>query len=457
MSTTPTAAPRRLIDRFPAGFAWGAATSAYQIEGAVDADGRGTSIWDTYSHTPGMTEDGGTGDVACDHFHRLDEDLDLMASLGLGAYRFSVAWPRVQPTGSGPANARGLEFYDRLVDGLLERGIEPWLTLFHWDLPQPLEDAGGWPGREVVGRFAEYTAILADRFGDRVRNWLTLNEPWCIAMLGYGIGRHAPGIQDWSAALRAAHHTHLAHRAAVEAIRAAVPEARIGIALNLHHVEPASETDADRAAARLHDGTANRWFLDPVLGRGYPRDVVAAYEPILDGVDVAELDGEAPPIDVLGVNYYTRHVVRAPLDGEVVGAPERAVVTGGGMPITEMGWEVHADGLRQLLERLHRDYAPPSIAITENGAAFVDRVEADGTVQDGERLAYYRDHVTAMAEAIEAGVPVEAYFAWSLMDNFEWGFGYTKRFGIVHVDFETQLRTIKASGAWYRDLITATR
>jgi beta-glucosidase len=236
-----------------------------------------------------------------------------------------------------------------------------------------------------------------------------------------------------------------------------VPEARIGIALNLHHVEPASETDADRAAARLHDGTANRWFLDPVLGRGYPRDVVAAYEPILDGVDVAELDGEAPPIDVLGVNYYTRHVVRAPLDGEVVGAPERAVVTGGGLPVTEMGWEVHADGLRQLLERLHRDYAPPSIAITENGAAFVDRVEPDGTVQDGERLAYYRDHVTAMAEAIEAGVPVEAYFAWSLMDNFEWGFGYTKRFGIVHVDFETQLRTIKASGAWYRDLITAAR
>jgi beta-glucosidase len=457
MSTTPTVAPRRLIDRFPPGFAWGAATSAYQIEGAVDADGRGRSIWDTYSHTPGMTADGGTGDVACDHFHRLDEDLDLMASLGLGAYRFSVAWPRVQPMGSGPANAKGLEFYDRLVDGLLERGIEPWLTLFHWDLPQPLEDAGGWPDREVVARFTDYTAILADRFGDRVRNWLTLNEPWCIAFLGYGIGRHAPGRQDWPATLRAAHHTHLAHRAAVDVIRSAVPGARIGTALNLHHVEPASESDADRAAARLHDGTANRWFLDPVLGRSYPRDVVAAYEPIIDGFDPAELDGGAPPIDILGINYYTRHVIRAPRANDAVDGPEQTIMSGGGLPVTEMGWEIHADGLRLLLERIQREYAPPPIAITENGAAFVDRVEADGSVQDDQRVAYYRDHVTAMADAIEAGVPVEAYFAWSLMDNFEWGFGYTKRFGIVHVDFETQRRTIKASGAWYRDLISAPR
>jgi beta-glucosidase len=452
--STPSVTARPLAERFPSGFTWGAATSAYQIEGAVHADGRGPSIWDTYSHTPGRIEDGTNGDVACDHYHRLTDDLDLMRSLGLGAYRFSVAWPRIQPTGSGPANARGLDFYDRLVDGLLERGIEPWLTLFHWDLPQPLEDAGGWPEREVVARFADYTAILADRYGDRVKNWLTLNEPWCIAMLGYGIGRHAPGRQDWPAALRAAHHTHLAHRAAVGVIRAAVPRARIGIPLNLHHVESASETDADRAAASLHDGTANRWFLDPVFGRGYPRDVVAAYEPILEGIDLAELDGAAPPIDILGVNYYTRHVVRAPLDGEVIHGPERAVGVGGGLPVTEMGWEIHADGLRLLLERLHREYAPPSMAITENGAAFVDAVTADGSVNDEERVAYYRDHITATAEAIEAGVPVEAYFAWSLMDNYEWGFGYTKRFGIVHVDYETQRRTPKASGRWYRDLIT---
>ena len=451
--STPSVTARPLAERFPSGFAWGAATSAYQIEGAVDADGRGPSIWDTYSHTPGRIEDGTNGDVACDHYHRLNDDLDLMRSLGLEAYRFSVAWPRIQPTGSGPANPRGLDFYDRLVDGLLERGIEPWLTLFHWDLPQPLEDAGGWPDRAVVGRFADYAAILADRFGDRVKNWLTLNEPWCIAMLGYGIGRHAPGRQDWPAALRAAHHTHLAHRAAVDVIRAAVPGARVGIPLNLHHVESASETDADRAAARLHDGTANRWFLDPVFGRGYPRDVVAAYEPILEGIDVAELDGAAPPIDILGVNYYTRHVVRAPLAGEVIVGPERAVGIGGGLPVTEMGWEVHADGLRLLLERLHREYAPRSMAITENGAAFVDEVAADGSVDDVERVAYYRDHITATAEAIEAGAPVEAYFAWSLMDNYEWGFGYTKRFGIVHVDYETQQRTPKASGRWYLDLI----
>ncbi len=453
MSTLSVTA-RPLAERFPSGFAWGAATSAYQIEGAVDADGRGPSIWDTYSHTPGRIEDGTNGDIACDHYRRLTDDLDLMRSLGLGAYRFSVAWPRIQATGSGPANAKGLDFYDRLVDGLLERGIEPWLTLFHWDLPQALEDAGGWPDRGVVPRFAEYAAILADRFGDRVKNWLTLNEPWCIAMLGYGIGRHAPGRQDWPAALRAAHHTHLAHRAAADAIRTAVPGARIGIPLNLHHVEPASETDADRAAAWLHDGTANRWFLDPVFGRGYPRDVVAAYEPILEGIDVTELDGPAPPIDILGVNYYTRHVIRAPRDGEVMSGPERTISVGGGLPLTEMGWEIHPDGLRQLLERLHREYAPPAIAITENGAAFPDARGADGVVDDQDRVAYMRDHLVATAEAIEAGVPVEAYFAWSLMDNYEWGFGYTKRFGIVHVDYETQKRTPKASGRWYRELVT---
>ena len=454
---TPSVIARPLAERFPSGFAWGAATSAYQIEGAVDADGRGPSIWDTYSHTPGRIEDGSNGDVACDHYHRLTRDLDMMASLGLSAYRFSVAWPRIQATGSGPANQKGLEFYDRLIDGLLERGIEPWLTLFHWDLPQSLEDAGGWPAREVVGRFADYTAILADRFGDRVTKWLTLNEPWCIAMLGYGVGRHAPGVQDWNAALRAAHHTHLAHRAASEVIRTVVPEARVGIPLNLHHVEPASESDADRAAARLRDGTANRWFLDPVFGRGYPRDIVAAYEPILDGVDVTELDAPGPPVDILGVNYYTRHVVRAPRAGEVVDGPERAIGINGGLPVTEMGWEIHADGLRQLLERLHREYGPPAVAITENGAAFPDSLAEDGSVEDEDRIAYMRDHLAATADAIEAGVPVEAYFAWSLMDNYEWGFGYTKRFGIVHVDYETQERTPKASARWYRDVITASR
>ncbi len=445
---------RALAERFPTGFVFGAATSAYQIEGATDVGGRGVSIWDTYSHTPGRTEDGGTGDVACDHYHHLTDDLDLMRALGLGAYRFSVAWPRVQPTGSGPANQEGLDFYDRLVDGLLERGIEPWLTLFHWDLPQPLEDAGGWPDRDVVGRFGEYTAILADRFGDRVRHWLTLNEPWCIAMLGYGIGRHAPGRQDWPAALRAAHHTHLAHRAAVDVIRAAVPRADIGIALNLHHIEPVSDSAADRGAARLHDGTANRWFLDPVMGRGYPRDVVEAYEPILQGVDVGELDHGTPAIDTLGVNYYTRHVIRAPREGEAIDGPEAAIPSGGGLPVTEMGWEVHPEGLQLLLERLHREYDPPALAITENGAAFVDEVAPDGSVHDGQRVAYLRDHLAATAGAIESGAPVTSYFAWSLMDNFEWGFGYTKRFGIVHVDYATQQRTVKASGLWYRDLIS---
>jgi beta-glucosidase len=454
-STDPASVPAELAGHFPGGFVWGAATSAYQIEGSTGVDGRGPSIWDTFSHTPGLTFNGDTGDVACDHYARLESDLDLMQALNLGAYRFSVAWPRVQPSGEGAPNGPGLDFYDRLVDGLLERGIEPWLTLYHWDLPQPLEDRGGWPEREIVGRFAEYARIVVDRLGDRVRHWITLNEPWVFTLVGYGDGRHAPGRRDWPAALLAAHHAHLAHREAVAAIRAGVAGATVGIALNLAPVEAATEAASDVTAARLHDGALNRWWLDPIFGRGYPLDMIAAYGPLLRGVDVRELDDGAPPLDFLGVNYYTRARMAAPTDDRPATGPLPMVAAPLALPITEMGWEVDPDGLRRLLVRLTREYVPTALVITENGAAYLDVVAPDGSVVDADRLEYLRDHVAAAADAIDDGVPLVGYFAWSLLDNFEWAEGYAKRFGIVHVDFATQRRIVKASGQWYAALAGA--
>jgi len=455
---TCTAEPAdALASRFPLGFVWGAATAAYQIEGSTGADGRGPSIWDTFSHAPGRTYMGDTGDIACDHYARLDSDLDLIQALNLGAYRFSVAWPRVQPAGHGAANAAGVDFYDRLVDGLLQRGIDPWLTLYHWDLPQPLEDRGGWPEREIVGRFAEYARIVVDRLGDRVRHWITLNEPWVFTMVGYGDGRHAPGRRDWPAALLAGHHAHLAHREAAAAIHAGAAGAEVGIALNLAPVEPATEAAGDVKAARLHDGALNRWWLDPIFGRGYPLDMIAAYGPLLRGVDVRELEGAAPPLDFLGVNYYSRARMAAPSRDRAPAGPLPIVAAPPVLPITAMGWEVEPAGLRRLLGRLAREYAPAALAITENGAAYVDVVAPDGSVVDTDRLRYLRDHVAAAADAMDDGAPLVAYFAWSLLDNFEWAEGYAKRFGIVHVDYPTQRRTVKASGRWYAALAKAAR
>jgi beta-glucosidase len=442
-----------LASRFPPDFAWGAATASYQIEGAVTADGRGPSIWDTFSHTPGKVDNGDTGDEACGHYHRWAEDLDLMQRLGLRAYRFSVAWPRVQPTGSGPVNPAGLDFYDRLVDGLLERGIEPWLTIYHWDLPQPLEDSGGWPDRQIVERFGEYAGILAGRFGDRVRHWITLNEPEIIATHGYAFGEHAPGRRDWNAALRTAHHIHLAHRAAVEAVRAAAPSAKVGITLNVAPVEPTSDDPADVAAAERRDAALNRWYLGPTFGHGYPAELVERYGALLDGVDASEVAGAAPPIDFLGVNYYARELSRDAPDRGPIG------VTWGetSLPKTTMGWEVYPPGLTKILTRVARDYAPKAIAVTENGAAYDDRIGPDGSVDDPERRAYLASHIGAAADALEAGVPLTGYFAWSLLDNFEWARGYSKRFGIVHVDYATKRRKIKSSGHWYRALLAAAR
>ena len=450
--TDAVAEPELLARRFPPGFAFGGATASYQIEGAVDADGRGPSIWDTFSHTLGRTRNGETGDVACDHYHRWESDLDLMAQLGLRAYRFSVAWPRVQPAGSGAANVAGLDFYDRLVDGMLERGIEPWLTLYHWDLPQPLEDRGGWAEPEIVERVAEYASIVAGRLGDRVGRWITLNEPRTHSFIGYAVGRHAPGRHGWSTALRAAHHSHLAHAAAARAIRAAAPAARVGICHDIADLVPAGASPDDAAAADRHDGAMHRWFLDPTFGRGYPEDMVRWYDEhgLLDRIDPDEV-AVAEPIDFLAVNYYRRERIAAAPVRPDWGIGSQVVDHVG--EYAENGWEIWPDGLRTVLARVNGDYAPREIAITENGATFPDVVSADGGVNDVERRSYIARHVSAAADAIDAGIPVVGYFAWSLLDNFEWAEGYDRRFGIVHVDFATQRRTVKASGEWYRALL----
>ena len=450
--STPSLAVRPLSERFPADFAWGAATASYQIEGSVAADGRGPSIWDTFSHTPGRTRNGDTGDVACDHYRRWEADLDIMAELGLRAYRFSIAWPRVQPTGSGAVNAPGLDFYDRIVDGLLARGIEPWATLYHWDLPQPLEEAGGWTDPMIVERFAEYAGIVADRLGDRVGNWITLNEPRTHSLMGYGVGRHAPGRTGWASAMRAAHHSHLAHAAATRAIRAVQPAARIGVCHDVNEPVPASDAAADVDAAWRHDGAMIRWFLDPTFGRGYPDDMVAWYalHGFLEGLDLDAVN-DAEPIDFLAVNYYRRERIEAAPVVPEWGVGARMLDRVG--EFTGNGWEVWPDGLRAVLLRIHRDYAPASMAITENGAAYPDPPVLDGRVADEARRSYIERHIAAVADARDAGAPVDAYFVWSLLDNFEWGEGYGQRFGIVHVDFETAERTIKDSGLFYGELV----
>ena len=440
--------------RFPEDFLWGAATAAYQIEGAVTEDGRGPSIWDTFSATPGRTLDGDTGDVATDHYHRYRDDVGLMAELGLGAYRFSVAWPRVQPGGKGPANERGLDFYRRLVDELLGSGVEPWLTLYHWDLPDELEQAGGWPARETAERFAEYADLVVTALGDRVRFWTTLNEPWCSAFLGYASGAHAPGRHDPAAALAATHHLLLGHGLAAQALRARGAQ-QVGITLNLHPVRPLTDEPAVLDAARRVDGVQNRLFLDPVLRGGYPDDVRADLAGVTDfgferPDDAATI---AAPVDLLGVNYYTPFVVGTSAHP---GAAVAALVPPSG-PVTDMGWGVDATGLVEVLQRVQHDYGDVPLYVTENGAAYPDAVSADDAVHDPERTAYLAGHLSACADAIADGVPLRGYFVWSLLDNFEWAFGYSKRFGLVHVDYATQQRRVKDSGRWYADLIRRAR
>ena len=440
------------ITSFPPDFIWGAATASYQIEGAWNEDGTGESIWDRFSHTPGKIANGDTGDVASDHYHRWREDVALMKEVGLQAYRFSIAWPRLLPEGRGRANQPGLDFYDRPVDGLLEAGIEPFATLYHWDLPQALQDRGGWPARSAAEAFVEYADLASRTLGDRVTYWMTLNEPFVSAIVGYLEGRHAPGHSDLDEALAAAHHLLLAHGWAVPVIRRNSPRAQVGIALNLSPYSPASPSADDRAAAWQQDGVVNRWFLDPLSARGYPPDIVQHYGRPMDFVQAGDLEAIAAPLDFLGVNYYTRGVVRSSVVPEAENAPRTIFPN---PERTEMGWEVYPEGLYELLGRLHFDYRFPALYVTENGAAYPDQIGADGRVDDPSRVAYLKTHFTEAAGAIVAGVPLRGYFVWSLMDNFEWAHGYSKRFGLIYVDYQTQRRVLKTSAHWYRRVIAA--
>ncbi|WP_433528917.1 GH1 family beta-glucosidase [Micromonospora sp. CA-263727] len=455
---------------FPEGFVWGSATAAYQIEGATKEDGRGPSIWDTYSHTPGRTRNGDTGDVAADHYHRWAGDLDQVAALGLRAYRFSIAWPRVQPGGSGPVNQAGVDFYSRLVDRLLELGVRPVATLYHWDLPQELEEAGGWPARDTALRFADYATKIVGALGDRVHTWTTLNEPWCSAYLGYASGVHAPGRTEPAAALHAVHHLNLAHGLAGRVIRDLAPAAQLSVTLNLHVIRPASDSAADADAVRRIDGLANRAFLGPMLDGAYPADLLADTAAVTDWSFVRDGDERtaAVPLDLLGVNYYSTTLVRAwdgvspksDADGHGRSAhsawvgSERVEFLPQPGPYTAMGWNIEPAGLTELLLRLHREYPDLPLMITENGAAFDDVVTPDGAIHDDRRIDYLRRHITATADAMAAGADVRGYFVWSLLDNFEWAYGYDRRFGIIHVDYDTQTRTWKDSAHWYRHLTT---
>ncbi len=453
-----------LTRAFPPGFRWGAATAAYQIEGAAAEDGRGPSIWDTFSHTPGKVSGGDTGDVAVDHYHRYVDDVALMADLGLQTYRFSVSWPRVQPDGAGAPNPAGLDFYSRLVDELLGRGIDPMLTLYHWDLPQRLEDRGGWRARATAERFAEYAAILAGALGDRVSRWTTLNEPWCSAFLGHSSGVHAPGTTDAAASLAAHHHLLLGHGLAAQALRAGLPAAaELSITLNLADVSSAGPGEQADAVRRI-DGLANRIFLDPLFRATYPQDVLDDTSHLTDWSFVrdGDLATISTPIEVLGVNFYAPTLVRL---HEGPGEPERDDGHGAGLNAwpgsdrvefphlegferTAMGWPVQAAAFRRILTRVHRDYGIPMV-VTENGAAYADLVSPDGAIHDTDRIDYLRGHLGAVLDAIEAGADIRGYCVWSLMDNFEWSYGYSKRFGIIWVDYDTQVRTLKDSAHWY--------
>jgi beta-glucosidase len=435
-------------------FAWGVGTSAYQIEGAWNVDGKGESIWDRFLHESGHVPN---GDTACNHYENLEDDLDLLVELGVTAYRFSTAWTRVLPHGVGDVNEAGLAFYDRLVDGLLTRGIEPWITLYHWDLPQSLQDRGGWSNRESVEWFTEYATVMANHFQDRVPQWITINEPWVSAFLGHLDGTFAPGLTDWATALRVAHHQLVAHGRAVQAIRKSAPKASVGIALDCRPATPATDSAADHAAATHFDGFRNRWFFDPVFGWGYPDDMRASYERrgriptnmILPG----DMDAIAEPLDFCGINFYTSLAVDA--SSAELDAAEGPVGAPAQVGFTEMGWKIDPDAFGSFLRRAHVEWNLPAIVITENGASYSDGVSMDGRVRDERRIDYLAAHLDQVAIVVAEGLPVDGYFVWSLLDNLEWVSGFDQRFGIVHVDHTTQKRTIKDSGLWYRDYIAS--
>jgi beta-glucosidase len=432
---------------FPPGFVWGVATSAFQIEGGAIEDGKGESIWDRFCRIPGAIADGSDGDIACDHYHRWREDLDLIAGLGVDAYRFSISWPRVRPGGTGAWSEKGLDFYERLVDGLLERGVKPYVTLNHWDLPAELQDDGGWANRDTVHRFVEYALGVHARLGDRVATITTHNEPWVIAQLGHEAGVFAPGVKSRAIAAQVSHHLLLSHGLALQALRAAGCRSRLGIVLNLSPVHAATASAADLARARLEDGRGLRWYLDPLFKAAYPQDVLEFLGADAPRVEPGDLQAIATPMDFLGINYYSRTVVSADAAWDTAR---------GGMALTEMGWEIYPVGLTELLLRLHRDYAVPPLYVKENGGAFKDQV-IDGQVHDADRVSYIASHIAAVGEALAQGVRMAGYMVWSLLDNFEWASGYEKRFGIVHVDYATQRRTMKESAHWYRGFLERQR
>lgn len=445
---------------FPKHFVWGAATSAYQIEGGWNADGKGESVWDRFSHTPGTIEDGSNGDVACDHYRRWDEDIVLMKEIGIKAYRFSVSWPRVMPSGRGEVNKKGISFYDRLVDELLKAGITPFVTLYHWDLPQALQDEGGWLERSTTQAFADYAAVMAKALGDRVKYWITHNEPTVVASAGYQYGCHPPGIKDFSAALRVCHHLLLSHGLAVPALCRYSKDPEVGITLTCNPAEPATDSPEDYAAYRAFDGYANRWLLDPLYGRRYPADKVEEYHKAgflpagaASFIKPGDLDVIAARTDFLGVNYYYRVIVRHSQHGGKGANVCEFSFHEPEFERTEMGWEIYPEGLFQLISRIYFEYRPEKIYITENGASFSDSPDAGGAVNDERRVRFLKEHCEQVSRALWSGIPVHGYFAWSLLDNFEWAKGYLQRFGLIWVDYETQKRILKKSALWYKDFI----
>ena len=442
---------------FPENFLWGAATASYQIEGAWNKHGKCESTWDRFTHTPGKIRNNDTGDVANDHYRLWKKDIGLMKKIGLQAYRFSISWPRVLPAGRGKVSQKGLDFYNKLVDGLLAADITPFVTLYHWDLPQKLEDEGGWTVRSTADAFVEYTDVITRALGDRVKNWITHNEPAVVAWLGYGTGVHAPGLKDYSLSMRAAHHLLLSHGQVVPVIRQNSTNSEVGITLNINWGTPASNSRADLDAVRASDGEWVRWFADPVYGRGYPSDKVADYTKMgalpngMDFIQAGDMEVIATPTDFVGLNYYSRQVMRANSsenDPQLVFAQPQAPEHW-----TEMGWENHPGGLTAVLGRVYFNYQPRKLYITENGASYSTPPDEKGNVPDELRTNYLRTHFAAMYRAIQAGVPLAGYFVWSLMDNFEWSQGYAQRFGIVWVDYETQKRTLKDSAKWYKNVI----
>lgn len=436
-----------LAGRFPPGFVWGVATSAYQVEGATHDGGRGDSIWDEFCRRPGAIRDGASGDHACDHYHRSSDDVGLIADLGANAYRFSIAWPRVQPLGAGAWNEQGFDFYERLVDDLLQRGIAPYLTLYHWDLPQALQAAGGWASRDTAQRFVEYAAEVGRRLGDRAASIATHNEPWVVAILGHQTGTFAPGLKDQKVAMQVSHHLLLSHGWALQALRGQRCAAPLGIVLNQAPIHAATQSPEDLARARLDDGLTIRWYMDALLRGSYPEDVLEFLGNDAPQVAAGDMEAIRQPLDFLGINYYTRNI-------SGTGVP--LAPFGSDRETTDMGWEVFPGGLTELLLRLQADYRLPPLYVTENGAAYRDSL-VDGRVADAQRIHYLQRHIAAMADALEGGVDLRGYFVWSLLDNFEWADGYTKRFGIVFVDYATQRRTLKDSALWYRAFCARTR